>query len=58
MPVELNANWIFRFLIAPTLDKCAMLAGKAMFLLLLPVIGVDSMIFALRWGPVGGFWKA
>ena len=54
MPVELNANWIFRFLIAPTLDECAVLAGEAMLLLVLPVIVVVSVIFAFRWGVISG----
>jgi len=58
IPVELNANWIFRFLIAPTLDDCATLAGKAIFLLVLPVIAVASIIFALRWGTVAGLLES
>jgi hypothetical protein len=50
LPVELNANWIFRFLIPPTLDECALLAGKAIFLLVLPLIVVVSILFLFRWG--------
>jgi hypothetical protein len=49
IPVELNANWSFRFLIAPTLEEPAVLAGKAMFLLVVPLILGASVIFALRW---------
>ncbi len=54
MPVELNANWIFRFLIPPTLDDCAMLAGKTIFLLVLPAIIVISAFFAARWDVISG----
>ena len=53
-PVELNANWIFRFLIAPTLDECAVLAGKTIFLFVLPVIVAIAGVFVLRWSLVAG----
>ena len=55
MPLELNANWIFRFLIAPALDECAVLAGKTILLLVLPIIFVISAIFAFHWGVISGF---
>lgn len=54
LPVELNANWIFRLLIAPTLDEAAVLAGKTIFVLLLPMTIVLSAMFALRWGGAVG----
>ncbi len=52
MPVELNANWIFRFLIPPTLEACPVLAGKVIFLLVLPLIFAVSVLFLLRFGAV------
>lgn len=56
MPVALNANWIFRFLIAPTLEECATFAVKAIFLLVLPMVVIASLVFGVRWGPtVGAF---
>lgn len=54
IPTELNANWIFRFLIAPALDECATLAGKAMFLLLLPGLVLIATTFALIWSAISG----
>jgi hypothetical protein len=54
IPVELNANWIFRFLITPTLDECAMLAGKSMLLVVLPIILAVSPLFFVRWGWAAG----
>ena len=57
MPVELNANWIFRFLIPPTLDECALLAGKAILLLILPLIFAASVLFVFRWGLISAFWN-
>lgn len=54
MPVELNANWIFRLLIPPTLDECAVLAGKTISLLALPLILAVSVLFLLRWGVTSG----
>ncbi len=50
VPIELTANWIFRFLIPPTLNECAVLAGKAIFLLVLPFILAVSGLFLFRWG--------
>lgn len=54
LPVELNANWTFRFLLGPTLDECAVLAGKTIFLLILPMIAAIALVFVLRWGVVSG----
>lgn len=54
LPVDLNANWIFRFLLAPTLDECAVLAGKAIFLFILPIIASISLSFVFFWGAVPG----
>ena len=49
LPVELNANWIFRFLIPPALEECAMLAGKAILLFVAPLMVVMAAVFGLRW---------
>ncbi len=57
MPVELNANWTFRFLIAPSLEECAVLAGKTAFLLVLPIIVAISMVFAFRWGVMAALYQ-
>jgi len=54
LPLELNANWIFRLLLAPTLDECAVLAGKSIFLLVLPLIVVMAAVFGLRWSVLCG----
>jgi len=50
LPLELNANWIFRLLLAPTLEECAVLAGKSIFVFVLPLTAVMAVLFALRWG--------
>ena len=58
LPVELNANWVFRFLIAPTLEEGFTLAAKTIVLLLLPIIVAVSVVFGLRWGFVVGLCEA
>lgn len=52
MPVELNANWIFRLLVPPRLDECAFFAGKAILLLVFPIIVAVSVLFLFRWGAI------
>jgi hypothetical protein len=58
LPVELNANWVFRFLIAPTLEEGSTLAAKTIVLLMLPIIVVVSVVFGMGWGFVVGACEA
>jgi hypothetical protein len=54
IPAEVNANWIFRFLLPPTLDQCGMCAAKAIFLLVSPLIILTSAAFWAYWGIASG----
>jgi hypothetical protein len=50
VPVELAGNWIFRFLLPPTLSECSVFAQKTLLILVMPVIFLFTPMFLYGWG--------